>query len=127
MSRPVRIGFPNALYHVIARGDWREDTFEDDADRHAFLDIFAQVVEQFNSLCYAWCLMDIHYHLLIQTADANLSRGMRQLNGVYTLTSNRRRASMGLAPGGIPFWPSMACWRNLPSGARWHNHAMPNS
>jgi REP element-mobilizing transposase RayT len=84
MSRPVRIEFPNALYHVTARGDRREDIFEDDVDRQAFLDILAQVVEQFNWLCYAWCLMDNHYHLLIQTPDANLSKGMRQLNGVYT-------------------------------------------
>ena len=95
MSRPVRIEFPNALYHVTARGDRREDIFEDDVDRQAFLDILAQVVEQFNWLCYAWCLMDNHYHLLIQTPDANLSKGMRQLNGVYTQSSNRRHARVG--------------------------------
>ena len=92
MSRPVRIEFPNALYHVTARGDRREDIFEDDVDRQAFLEIFGQVVKQFNWLCYAWCLMDNHYHLLIQTPYANLSKGMRQLNGVYTQTSNRRHA-----------------------------------
>jgi putative transposase len=95
MSRPVRIEFPNALYHVTARGDRREDIFEDDADRHAFLDILAKVVDQFNWLCYAWCLMDNHYHLLIKTPEANLSKGMRQLNGVYTQTSNRRHARVG--------------------------------
>ena len=95
MSRPIRIEFPNALYHVTARGDRREDIFDDDADRHAFLNILAQVVEQFNWLCYAWCLMDNHYHLLVQTPDANLSKGMRQLNGVYTQTSNRRHNRVG--------------------------------
>ena len=95
MSRPIRIEFPNALYHVTARGDRCEDIFEDDADRHAFLEILAQVVQQFNWLCYAWCLMDNHYHLLIQTPDANLSKGMRQLNGVYTQTSNRRHDRVG--------------------------------
>jgi len=95
VSRPVRIEFPNALYHVTARGDRREDIFEDDVDRQVFLDILAQVVEQFNWLCYAWCLMDNHYHLLIQTPDANLSKGMRQLNGVYTQSSNRRHARVG--------------------------------
>jgi len=57
MSRPVRIEFPNALYHVTARGDRRESIFEDDTDRHAFLEILTRVVEQFNWLCYAWCLM----------------------------------------------------------------------
>jgi REP element-mobilizing transposase RayT len=95
MSRPIRIEFPNALYHVTARGDRREDIFEDDTDRQTFLGILAQVVVQFNWLCYAWCLMDNHYHLLIQTPDANLSKGMRQLNGVFTQTSNRRHGQVG--------------------------------
>jgi REP element-mobilizing transposase RayT len=95
MSRPIRIEFPDALYHVTARGDRREDIFEDDADRRAFLSTFSQVVTQFNWLCYAWCLMDNHYHLLVQTPDGNLSKGMRQLNGVYTQTSNRRHQRVG--------------------------------
>lgn len=95
MSRPIRIEFPNALYHITARGDRREDIFEDDIDRQAFLHVLAQVVDQFNWLCYAWCLMDNHYHLLIQTPDANLSKGMRQLNGVFTQMSNRRHHRVG--------------------------------
>lgn len=95
MSRPLRIEFPDALYHVTARGDRREDIFEDDEDRRAFLGILSQVVAQFNWLCYAWCLMDNHYHLLIQTPDGNLSKGMRQLNGVYTQASNRRHHRVG--------------------------------
>lgn len=95
MSRPIRIEFPNALYHVTSRGDRREDIFEDDEDRRAFLQTFAQVVEQFNWLCFSWCLMDNHYHLLIQTPDGNLSKGMRQLNGVYTQISNRRHRRVG--------------------------------
>lgn len=95
MSRPLRIEFPNALYHVTARGDRREDIFEDDEDRRAFLRTLHQVVDQFNWLCYAWCLMDNHYHLLVQTPDANLSKGMRQLNGVFTQYSNRRHRRTG--------------------------------
>ena len=95
MSRPIRIEFPDALYHVTARGDRREDIFEDDQDRQAFLLTLEQVVTQFNWLCYAWCLMDNHYHLLIQTPDGNLSKGMRQLNGVTTQTSNRRHHRVG--------------------------------
>jgi len=95
MSRPACIEFPNALYHVTARGDRREDIVDDDVDRQGFVDTLAQVVEQFNWLCYAWCLMDNHYHLLIQTPDANLSKDMRQLNGVYTQTSNRRHDRVG--------------------------------
>ncbi len=95
MSRPLRIEFPNALYHVTARGDRREDIFEDDEDRLAFLKTLGSVVDQFNWLCYAWCLMDNHYHLLVQTPDANLSKGMRQLNGVFTQMSNRRHKRVG--------------------------------
>ncbi len=90
MSRPARIEFSNALYHVTARGDRREDIFEDNEDRQVSLQILEQVIAQFNWLCYAWCLMDNHYHLLVQTPDGNLSKGMRQLNGVYTQASNRR-------------------------------------
>lgn len=95
MSRPIRIEFPDALYHVTARGDRREDIFEDDADRKMFLATLEQVITQFNWLCHAWCLMDNHYHLMIQTPDGNLSKGMRQLNGVYTQASNRRHRRVG--------------------------------
>ena len=95
MSRPIRIEFPDALNHVTARGDRREDIFEDDQDRQEFLSILEQVITQFNWTCHAWCLMDNHYHLLIQTPDGNLSKGMRQLNGVYTQASNRRHRRVG--------------------------------
>ncbi|MHB1174723.1 MAG: REP-associated tyrosine transposase [Sulfuriferula sp.] len=95
MSRPVRIEFPGALYHVTARGDRREDIFEDGQDRRMFLSALEQVIARFNWACHAWCLMDNHYHLLIQTPDGNLSKGMRQLNGVYTQASNRRHQRVG--------------------------------
>ncbi|MHB1246512.1 MAG: REP-associated tyrosine transposase [Sulfuriferula sp.] len=95
MSRPVRIEFPDALYHVTARGDRSEDIFEDDQDRWGFLSTLEQVIAQFNWVCHAWCLMDNHYHLLIQTPDSNLSKGMRQLNGVYTQASNRCHQRVG--------------------------------
>jgi putative transposase len=95
MSRPIRIEFPDALYHVTSRGDRREDIFEDDQDRWTFLATLEQVIAQCNWTCYAWCLMDNHYHLLIQTPDGNLSKGMRQLNGVYTQASNRRHLRVG--------------------------------
>ena len=95
MSRPIRIEFPDAVYHVTSRGDRREPIVDDDQDRHLFLDTLAQVINQYRWLCYAWCLMDNHYHLLIQTPEANLSKGMRQLNGVYTQASNRRHQRVG--------------------------------
>ena len=69
MARPLRIEFPSALYHVTARDDRREDIFEDDEDRKLFLETLGEVIAQFNGVCYAWCLMDNHYHLLIQTPD----------------------------------------------------------
>ena len=95
MSRPLRIEFAGALYHVTARGDRREPIYEDDADRRAFLDVFGAVSEDFNWLSYAYCLMGNHYHLVIETPDGNLAKGMRQLNGVYTQHSNRRHGRVG--------------------------------
>ena len=71
MSRPLRLEFPDALYHLTSLGDRREDIYEDDVDRGAFLDVLSSVIEQFNWTCYAYCLMSNHYHLLVQTPDAN--------------------------------------------------------
>jgi len=95
MARPLRLEFDGALYHVTSRGNAREDIFDDDIDRKAFLEILAKVVSRFNWLCHAYCLMNNHYHLVIETPDANLSKGMRQLNGVYTQVYNRRHRSVG--------------------------------
>lgn len=95
MTRPLRLEFPNALYHVTSRGDRREDIFEDDDDRVRFLEILGAVVTDYNWHCHGYCLMSNHYHLIIETLDGNLSKGMRQLNGVYTQTSNRRHKRSG--------------------------------
>lgn len=95
MSRPLRLEFAGALYHITSRGDRREDIFEDDEDRARFLEILAGVVSDFNWVCHAYCLMSNHYHLLVATPDGNLSKGMRQLNGVYTQASNRRHGRSG--------------------------------
>lgn len=95
MSRPLRLEFPNALYHITSRGDRREDIYEDAIDRRAFLDMFSSVIVQFNWVCYAYCLMNNHYHLLVRTPDSNLSKGMRHLNGVFTQAYNRRHNKTG--------------------------------
>ena len=95
MARPLRIEFAGALYHVTARGDRQEDIFLDDTDRHDFLSLLEQVCIRFNWLVHAYCLMDNHYHLLIETPDSNLGKGMRQLNGVYTQTTNRTHGKAG--------------------------------
>jgi len=95
MARPLRLEFEGALYHVTSRGDRQENIYDDDVDRQAFLSVMASVCESCNWVCHAYCLMNNHYHLLVETPDANLSRGMRQLNGVYTQTFNRRHGRVG--------------------------------
>ncbi|NOQ52717.1 MAG: addiction module toxin RelE [Desulfuromonadaceae bacterium] len=89
MTRPLRIEFAGAVYHITSRGNAREDIFDDDSDRGMFLKTLGQAVERYNWLCHAYCLMDNHYHLLIETPETNLSAGMRHLNGVYTQAFNR--------------------------------------
>ena len=97
MARPLRLEFADALYHVTARGNERRAIFlgDLDADRTLFLSTLAQTVERFDWVCHAYCLMTNHYHLLIETPDANLSKGMRQLNGVYTQHVNRSHGRVG--------------------------------
>ena len=95
MARPLRIEYPGALYHVTARGNARADIFEGDDDRRRFLTLLTETVERRGWTCHAWCLMDNHYHLLIETASADLGRGMRQINGVYTQRFNRAHGRVG--------------------------------
>lgn len=81
MARPLRLEFSGALYHVTSRGDRREDIYLDDEDRLDWLAVLGQVCSRFNWVVPAYCQMSNHYHLLVETVDGNLSRGMRQLNG----------------------------------------------
>lgn len=95
MARPLRIEFPGAVYHVTSRGNARRKIFLDDEDREGFLGTLSWVVERFGWICHGYCLMDNHFHLMIETTKPNLSRGMRQLNGVYTQAFNRRHHKVG--------------------------------
>jgi REP element-mobilizing transposase RayT len=97
MARPLRLEFADALYHVTARGNERRNIFlgNINGDRAAFLEVLAATCERFNWTCHAYCLMTNHYHLLVETPDANLSKGMRQLNGVYTQRVNRTHGRVG--------------------------------
>jgi len=88
MARPLRIELSGGLYHVTSRGDRREEIYLDAADRTNWLTLFGQVCKRFNWVCHAYCLMDNHYHIVVETVEGNLSKGMRQLNGVYTQTFN---------------------------------------
>ncbi|MEW6131621.1 MAG: transposase [Pseudomonadota bacterium] len=95
MARPLRLELSGGLYHVTSRGDGREDIYLSDQDREAWLEVLAQVCRRFNWVCHAWCQMTNHYHLLIETPEANLAQGMRQLNGVYTQRFNRAHGRVG--------------------------------
>lgn len=95
MARPLRLEFAGALYHVTSRGDRQEDIYVVDRDRSTYLTILGEVSARFNWIVHAYCLMDNHFHLLIETPEGNLSKGMRQLNGVYTQYFNRTHKRVG--------------------------------
>lgn len=95
MARPLRLEFAGAVYHVTSRGDRREDIYLDDDDRREWLVVLALVCDRFNWVVHAYCQMTNHYHLVVETVEANLSAGMRQLNGLYTQRFNRRHGQVG--------------------------------
>jgi putative transposase len=95
MSRPLRIGFEGAWYHVMNRGAGRRAVFTSDEQRQYFLSLLADAYDRFNAEWHAYCLMDNHYHLLIRTPEANLQRIMRHINGLYTQCYNRTEGRDG--------------------------------
>ncbi len=95
MARPLRIEYPGAVYHVTSRGNERKAVFKAEGDRTAFLNVLHSANKRYNWICHAYCLMDNHYHILIETPDGNLSSGMRQLNGVYTQIFNKNHSRVG--------------------------------
>jgi REP element-mobilizing transposase RayT len=82
MARPLRLEYAGAVYHVTSRGNARNAVFLDDTDRREFLEPLGDVIERYGWICHAYCLMTNHYHLLIETPEVGLSRGMQLLNGV---------------------------------------------
>ena len=95
MARPLRIEFAGALYHVTARGNARAAIYHRSCDRLCFLDILSTTVERYNWRVHAYCLMDNHYHLVIETVDNTLSSGMKYLNGCYSQSYNRQYKRVG--------------------------------
>ncbi len=95
MTRPLRLEFPGALYHVTSRGDRRKSIFFDDDDRRKWLDIVTLVCTRFNFVIHAYCQMTNHYHLMVETVDGNLAQGMGQLNSLYSQEFNRRHRLVG--------------------------------
>jgi putative transposase len=95
MSRPFRIEFGGARYHVTARGIERKAIVRGDLDRGEWVGTLAHVCGRFAWRILAWCLMDNHFHLVVETPKANLARGTRQLNGRYAQRFNRRHRRVG--------------------------------
>ena len=90
MARPWRIEYAGAYYHVLSRGNEGRDIFYDDKDRKAFLDVLSEVIDRFEIDVFAFVLMSNHYHLLIRTNRANLSKAMQWLGLIYTRRFNNR-------------------------------------
>jgi len=95
MTRPLRLDFPGALHHVTSRGNRRTAIYRDDADRRIWLEVLAKVCERHHCVIHSFCQMTNHYHLLIESIEANLPDCMRQLNGIYSQHVNRRHRLAG--------------------------------
>lgn len=83
MTRPLRINYENAVYHIIARGNRKEDIFYLDEDKRLFQEKMNKTFQKYSLICYAYCLMNNHYHLFLKTPKANLSKAMHYLNASY--------------------------------------------
>src|SRR5215475_15699417 len=89
MARKLRVQYPGAIYHVMNRGDRREPIFCDEHDRQMFLDTLGQACQKTDWQIHAWCLMNNHFHLVVETPRANLVDGMKWFLGTYTSRFNR--------------------------------------
>ncbi len=95
MARPLRIEYAGAVYHVTSRGNARQSIFKDDQDRQQFLRTLKRITDRYRWVFHAYCLMKNHYHLVVETPQGNLAKGMREINGVYTQSYNRRHHRSG--------------------------------
>src|SRR5438093_1385715 len=95
MARKLRVQYPDAIYHVMNRGDRREPIFKDDADRHRWVETLGECCEKTDWQVHAYCLMSNHFHLVLETPKANLVAGMKWFLGTYTSRFNRRHKLFG--------------------------------
>lgn len=95
MARPLRVEFPSAFYHVMNRGNAGEHVLPADEDKQAFLDCLHRAARRFAIRIHTYCLMDNHYHLLVETPEPNLSRAMQWLNVTYASWYNRHHRRSG--------------------------------
>jgi putative transposase len=95
VARRLREDLPDSIHHVFARGNRKQALFHDDRDRRTYLGLLAQTARRMRWRCLAYCLMDNHVHLVIETRDANLGAGMQRLHGTYAQGFNRRYGAVG--------------------------------
>ena len=95
MARPLRIEYPGAAYHVMARGNQGRAIYKDDKDRKRFLETLEESCQKTGWLIHAYVLMSNHYHLLVETPEGNLVAGMKWLQGTYTQRYNGRHEVFG--------------------------------
>src|SRR5947199_404556 len=95
MARKLRLQYEGAVYHIMNRGDRRQDIFRDDKDRVRFLDTLGQACAKTKWQVHAWCLMRNHFHLVVETPKPNLVAGMKWFLGTYTSRFNRRHKLFG--------------------------------
>jgi len=95
MGRPLRIEYPDAFYHITARGNERQNIFRSNRDRERFLGYLESASERYKAIIHTYCLMDNHYHILLQTPAGNLSQIMHHINGAYTNYFNTKRKRSG--------------------------------
>lgn len=95
MARPLRIEYPGAFYHVTSRGNERKAVFKSRRDREQFLSYLESATERYGAVIHVYCLMDNHYHLLVETPLGNLSKIMQHVNSAYTLYFNTKRKRAG--------------------------------
>lgn len=95
MSRPLRLEYPGAVYHVMARGNEQREIFRDDSDRELYLRLIERYQKSFGFRVYAYCLMTNHVHLAVETAETPLSRIVLALHGCYAQAFNRRHERIG--------------------------------
>jgi putative transposase len=95
MARPLRITYPGAFYHVTSRGNERKDIFKSKGDREKILEYFESATKRYNAVIHVFCLMDNHYHLLLETPSGNLPRIMQHIDGADTTYFNVKRGRSG--------------------------------
>jgi REP element-mobilizing transposase RayT len=95
MSRPLRIEYAGAFYHVTSRGNERKEVYRSQRDREKFISYLESATERYRAVIHAYCLMNNHYHLLLETPSGNLSQIMHHINSAYTTYFNAKHARSG--------------------------------